>query len=111
MSNDFINSSPLLREIQSMKDFETIWRNTDRLQAVNDAIDRSVRDEYTRTLRMSKGIARDQILSRMAVLCQDFLGKYNSTSNIAHEIDREAVLDRLCEDLMKVLDVVRYNNK
>ena len=109
MSNDFINSSPLLREIQTMKNFETIWRNSDRLQAVIHTVDRKVRDEYARTLKMDKDIARDQILSRMAVLCQDFLGKYNSTANISHEIDREAIMDHLCEDLMKVLDVVRHS--
>ena len=109
MSTKFIDN-PLLYEIKVMKDFETIWRNSDRLQAVNNSVvDRKVRDEYARTLKMSKDIARDQILSRMAILCQDFLEAYNSTHNISHELDREAIMDHLCEDLMKVLDVIRRN--
>ena len=108
MSTKFIDN-PLLREIKIMKDFETIWRNSDRLQAVNNTVvDRKVRDEYARTLKMSKDVARDQILSRMAVLCQDFLEKYNSTRTF-HELDRAAAMDHLCEDLMKVLDVIRHS--
>ena len=105
MSTKFIDN-PLLREIKIMKDFETIWRNADRLQAVRHTVDRNVRDEYVRTLKMDKDIARDQILSRMAILCQDFLGKFY---NVSHERDREDIMDHLCEDLMKVLDVIRHN--